>query len=86
MKKNNLGKNLTILMMALTLLVLPVAAIGQTRVSMPRNKYNVQEDVKIGRQAAAEVERQMPILNDDDAARYIQTVGERLVSGIPAQF
>ncbi|MGI9055020.1 MAG: M48 family metalloprotease, partial [Pyrinomonadaceae bacterium] len=86
MKNYNLGKNLTVLMLAWTMLVLPIAAIGQTRVTLPKNKYKVQEDVQIGRQAAAQVERQMPILNDPEATRYIQTVGERLVNGIPAQF
>jgi len=86
MRKYNLGKNLTFLMLACVMIVLPVAAIGQTRITMPKNKYNVQDDVKIGRQASAEVERQMPILNDAEATRYLQMVGERLVSGIPAQF
>ncbi len=86
MKNHNLGKNLTVLMMWCAMIVLPIAAFGQTRVTMPKNKYKVQDDVKIGRQSAAEVERQMPILNDAEATRYIQMVGERLVNGIPAQF
>ncbi|MDQ3132908.1 MAG: M48 family metalloprotease, partial [Acidobacteriota bacterium] len=86
MKNHNLGKNLTVLMMWGVMLVLPVAAIGQTRITMPKNKYKIQDDVKIGQQASAEVERQMPVLNDPEATRYIQMVGERLVNGIPAQF
>ena len=86
MKKYNFGKNLTALLMAWTMFVLPVAVIGQTRISMPKNKYKVQEDVQIGRQSAAEVERQLPILDDYEATRYVQRVGERLVNGIPAQF
>jgi len=86
MRKYNLGKNLVALMMALTMLVLPMAAIGQTRISMPKNKYKIQDDVKIGQQSAVEVERQLPVLNDAEATRYIQMIGERLVNGIPAQF
>jgi len=86
MRKYNLGKNLTVLMLAWTTLVLPMAITGQTRITLPKNSYKIQDDVKIGRQASAEVERQMPILNDAEATRYLQMVGERLVNGIPAQF
>ncbi len=86
MKKYNLGRNLTAMLMAWTLLVMPLAALGQTRVTMPKNKYKVQEDVQIGQKASMEVERQMPILNDSEATRYIQQVGDRLVDAIPSQF
>jgi predicted Zn-dependent protease len=86
MRKHNLGKNLTAMLLAWAMFVLPIAVIGQTRISMPKNKYSIQDDVKLGRQASAEVEKQMPILNDSEATRYIQQVGDRLVSGIPPQF
>ena len=86
MKKNNLSKNITALMLACVMVIMPVAAFGQTRVSMPKNKYKVQDDVKIGREAAAQVERQMPILNDAETTRYVQDVGRRLVNSIPPQF
>ncbi len=86
MRKNNLGKNLMAMLMAWTLLVMPLAAFGQTRIAMPKNRYKVQDDVQIGQKASMEVERQMPILNDADATRYIQQVGDRLVDGIPSEF
>lgn len=86
MRKNNTGKRLTAMLMAWTMLVLPLAAFGQTRVTLPKNKYKVQDDVKIGQQASAEVERQMPILNDAEATRYVQQVGSRLVNAIPSEF
>ncbi len=86
MKIYSLSKNITAFLLAWTMLVLPSAAIGQTRISLPKNKYKVQDDVKLGQQASAEVERQMPILNDSEATRYIQQVGDRLVDAIPAQF
>jgi Zn-dependent protease with chaperone function len=53
---------------------------------MPKNKYQIQDDVKLGRQASIEVERQMPILNDNQATRFVQDVGRRLVNAIPRQF
>jgi len=86
MKKFNLGKNLAAVLMVWTLLVAPLAAIGQTRVTMPKNKYKVQDDVKLGQQASAQVQQQMPILNDSETTRYISQIGERLAQAIPSQF
>lgn len=86
MRKINFGKNLAAVVLLWTTVMSPLAAIGQTRVSMPKNKYSVQDDVKLGRDYAAQVEKQMPILSDAEATRYVQQVGERLVQGIPEQF
>lgn len=86
MKRYNLSKNITAAMLAWTMLLMPLAAFGQTRIAMPKNKYKIQDDIKIGRDAAAQVEQQMPILNDYEATRYVQTVGRRLVDAIPSQF
>lgn len=68
------------------LFVMPIAAVAQTQIALHSNKYKVSDDVKLGRQAAAEVERQMPILNDRDATDYVSRVGQRLASSIPQQF
>ncbi len=86
MKNFNLRKNLTAGALACAVLLTPLLAIGQTRIVMPKNKYSVQQDVDLGRRAAAEVEQQMPILNDYEATRYVQEVGRRLVNAIPAEF
>ncbi|MGB7070802.1 MAG: M48 family metallopeptidase [Pyrinomonadaceae bacterium] len=86
MKKKILNRGIAAGMLVWTLTVLPLAAMGQTRVNMPKNKYKVQDDVKIGREASVEVEKQFPILNDGMAERYVEGVGERLVSSIPSQF
>ena len=86
MKRYNLGKNLTAFGLLWTLLIMPLASFGQTRIDMPKNKYKIQDDVKIGRQASAQVEQQMPILNDNQATRLVQDVGRRLVNAIPRQF
>jgi Zn-dependent protease with chaperone function len=64
------------------LVILPV--IGQTSIKPPKNKYKVEEDVKLGREAVQEVEKQMPILNDTEVTQYIQSVGNRLVRAIPS--
>ena len=59
---------------------------GQTKVTAPKNKYSPAEDVKLGREAAAEVRQQMPMLNDDRVDGYVDRVGARLVENIPTEF
>lgn len=86
MKNYRSAKGLIAAVMISTLSMLPIAAIAQTRVNMPKNKYKVQDDLKIGREASVEVEKQFPILNDAQAQRYVESVGERLVASIPPQF
>jgi hypothetical protein len=66
--------------------VMPIGVLAQTQIQLHSNKYKVTDDVKLGRQAAAEVEKQMPILNDRDATDYVSRVGQRLASSIPPQF
>lgn len=85
--KNNQGLNkLASAFMAFALFITPLAAFGQTRISMPKNKYKVSDDVKYGREAAAEAERQFPILNDSQVTNYVEDVGRRLVNAIPQEF
>jgi len=73
--------------LAAVLLAAPLASVvAQTRVSMPKNKYKVQDDVRIGRDAARKVEQQFPILNDTQVQNYVEQVGERLVAAIPQEF
>src|SRR5205085_2498503 len=59
---------------------------AQTKIALHSNKYSPQDDVKVGRQAAAEVEQQMPLLRDSEVENYISTIGNRLVAAIPQEF
>ncbi len=86
MKNYRSGRSFIAAVIISTLSLVPLAATAQTRVNMPKNKYKVQDDVKIGRDASVEVEKQFPILNDAQAQRYVETVGEKLVTAIPPQF
>ena len=63
-------------------------ALGQgTRISAPKNRYNPEDDVKLGREAAAQVAREMPLLPENgDVDSYVERVGANLVSAIPAEF
>lgn len=70
----------------LAVLAFTGAAFAQTQIKMPKNKYKTADDVKIGREASVEAEKQFPILSDAEATAYVQTVGRKLVAAIPPQF
>ncbi|MEP6850197.1 MAG: M48 family metallopeptidase [Acidobacteriota bacterium] len=84
--KTRFAKAFTVALLASTIALLPVLLIGQTRIAMPKNKYKVQDDVKLGNDAARQVTQQFPLVNDAAAQRYIESVGQRLVAAIPAEF
>jgi outer membrane lipoprotein SlyB len=58
---------------------------AQTKVNAPKNKYTPQQDVQLGRDAATQVEQQLPLLRDDNIASYVSDIGQRLVGSIPAE-
>jgi Zn-dependent protease with chaperone function len=76
------------LLMSLVVLALPISALAQCQMvtAAPSNKYSVQDDIQLGQQAAAEAERQLPMLNDAQIDDYVNRVGQRLVAAIPPQF
>src|SRR5687767_6790829 len=59
---------------------------AQTKIVAPENKYQVEEDVKAGREAAREVSQQLPMMRDDGIDDYVERVGQRLVQNIPNEF
>ena len=69
---------------ALCVLVLASLLTAQTRITPPKNSYSVDQDVQLGREAAAQVRQQLPIMRDDEVTSYVQDIGRRLVGGIPA--
>src|SRR5215213_6778441 len=73
-----------IALVAITALPLSVAA--QTQIKYHSNRFSIQDDVKLGRQAAQEAEQQFPLLRDEEVRGYVEDVGRRLVSAIPSQF
>ncbi|MBS1795100.1 MAG: M48 family metalloprotease [Acidobacteria bacterium] len=86
MKRFNSSRNFAALVLVFTMLTMPLAAIAQTQVKAPRNKYKVQDDVKAGREYSAQVEKEFPILRDAESTAYLEGVGRRLVNAIPPEF
>ena len=57
----------TLLRIVLLASVLVTASIGlsaQTKVVPPRNKYPLADDVRLGRDAAAQARKELPVMND----------------------
>lgn len=66
--------------------VMPLSGFAQTQIKYHGNKFSAQDDVKLGRQAAQEAEKQFPLLRDEDVRGYVENVGRRLVNSIPSEF
>lgn len=58
--------------------------LAQTVVKLPKNKYTPQQDVELGREAAAEVRKQYPIIDNRRIDRYLDGLGASLVAAAPA--
>jgi Zn-dependent protease with chaperone function len=72
------------LTMAMSMAV--TSLIGQTAIKLPKNRYTPQQDVELGREAAAEVRQQYPIITNGEITRYLDRLGDRLVEAAPAEF
>jgi len=73
-------------LVAVAIVAMPIASLAQTQISYHSNKYKPSDDVKLGRQAAAEAEQQFPLLRDSQVQSYVESVGQRLVAAIPPEF
>jgi hypothetical protein len=68
---------------ALGLLALAVSLVAEATITPPANSFAPVEDVELGRDAAAVLRRQLPILTDGHVDRYVEALGRRLVQTIP---
>jgi Zn-dependent protease with chaperone function len=75
------------IILSIAIFMMPIAAFSQqTKIVYHSNKYSTADDVRLGRQAAAEAEQQFPLLRDAEVAAYVERVGQRLVAAIPQEF
>jgi beta-barrel assembly-enhancing protease len=57
---------------------------GRVDVQDSFNQYSPEQEIEAGRQAAAEVKRQLPMLQDGDpVTQYVKQLGEKLVARMP---
>lgn len=75
--EHTIGFRPRILAVVITIL-LPTIVFPQTHVKPGINLFSIEQDVEMGREAAQEIEKKLPLLNDRVADRYITDVGLKL--------
>jgi beta-barrel assembly-enhancing protease len=76
------------------LLFLALATAAQSAVKEFKPGFNLfskEQDVQLGREAAAQVEQQMQVVKDQNVENYVQRIGQKLVAspkagGFPYSF
>lgn len=86
MSSQNQIRTLAAALALMLALAVPLGTLAQTRIVPPKNPFPVAKDVELGSQAARQVERQLPILNDEEVQYYVQRIGERLAEAIPGAY
>ncbi|HKT81667.1 MAG TPA: M48 family metallopeptidase [Vicinamibacterales bacterium] len=71
--------------LVLALSVSASLVFAQTVIKPPKNKYTPKQDVQLGKEGAAEVRKQYPIINDPKISSYLTTLGDRLVAAAPPE-
>src|SRR5215813_7572986 len=74
------------LTMAAAIAFSPLATFGQTPIKVHGNKFSPADDVKLGREAAAEAEKKLQLVSDPQLGAYLERVGQRLAAAIPPEF
>lgn len=59
-------------------------AIEQLNFRPGFNLFSPQQDVEVGKKSAAEANKQLPLIHDEEVLRYVNTLGRRLSSFAPA--
>jgi predicted Zn-dependent protease len=66
-------------------LLVTASVSAQTKIEPRKNSFKPSQDVQLGRQAAAEVRHQLPLLNDGPTDALVDRIGRRLVAAVPAR-
>ncbi len=66
-------------------LLVTASVSAQTRIEPRKNSFRPSQDVQLGRQAAAQVRHQLPLLNDGPTDALVEQIGRRLVAAVPAR-
>ena len=77
------SRAVTILGLILALVVSTWAADSRTQLKPGWNLFSPQQDIEMGQQSAKEAEKQLPILNNQQATTYIDALGKSLAAHAP---
>jgi beta-barrel assembly-enhancing protease len=73
-------------LVAASLAAFVATSAAQTQITAPKNKYSPADDVKLGQEAAQQVEKELPVMRDSQVNGYLEAIGRRLVENIPGEF
>lgn len=73
----------TILVASLCLMVVPGGRAQRTQFKPAWNLYSPQEDIQLGKQVAADAEKQLPSCNAPKVDVYLTELGRKLVAKLP---
>src|ERR1043166_2145020 len=71
---------------ALAIATMPMASPAQTPIKLHSNKFAPADDIKLGREAAREAEKQLQLVRDPELGGDLERVGQRLAAAIPPEF
>jgi beta-barrel assembly-enhancing protease len=63
--------------------VLPLFGAEQIQFKPGWNLFSPKEDIQLGQQAAAQNDKQLPLINDADVLNYVSSLGRRLAAVAP---
>ena len=68
--------------------LLAAAGVGRAGEAQPRssagfNLFSPEQDIELGEASAEEIRRELVVVRDERAQRYVQRLGERLADGAP---
>ncbi|HVZ22085.1 MAG TPA: M48 family metallopeptidase, partial [Vicinamibacterales bacterium] len=62
------------------------AAAQAPHIVAPKNNYAPADDVKLGRDAAAQARKELPLLHDAKTDDYIASIGHKLAAAFPPEY
>lgn len=68
----------------LCLTLLTGIAAAQDRIKAGWNLFSPEQDVQLGKEAAAEIEKEVTVVNDKQLTDYVARIGKRLADASPA--
>jgi Zn-dependent protease with chaperone function len=66
-------------------LLLSASLAAQTAIKPPKNRFKPEDDVRLGREAAAEVRKQYPVIENGRINDYLAHIGRELVAQAPPE-
>jgi Zn-dependent protease with chaperone function len=78
-------KSLALCLTVVCLAAMPALAQDQLKFKPGFNLFSHDQDIQLGREASAEIEKELPLLKDPQVTRYVSDLGHRLTKFAPGE-